>query len=127
MYGENLRHNVLTIISLFYQTSENAEMQETVLLLRQQLSSLLDKSSSHPTQIVDNDVSISRNCFPEASRENGWTDRFGLSEETYVDGNTPTSVISFPSVLSQEDFKGRSTDIFINSEVALQVISPTYC
>lgn len=99
-----------------------------ILLLRQQLRSILNKSSSHPTQIADNDVSMFRNCFPEASRENGgWTDVLGLSEETFVDGNTPKSVISLPSFLSKEDFKGRSTDIPLNSEVIMQVFSPTYC
>lgn len=97
-----------------------------ILLLRQQLRSILDKNSSHPTQIADNNVSMFRNCFPEASRENGgWRD--GLSEETFVDGNTPRSVISLQGFLSKEDFKGRSTDIPLNSEVIMQVISPTYC
>ncbi|XXG87049.1 hypothetical protein AAC387_Pa11g1835 [Persea americana] len=101
------------------KTSENAEMQEMILLLRQQLRSILDKNSSHPTQIADSNVSMFRNCFPEASRENGgWRD--GLSEETFVDGNTPRSVISLQGFLSKEDFKGRSTDIPLNSEVIMQ-------
>lgn len=45
--------------------SENAEMQETVLLLRQQLDSLLVNNSGQAGNLV-----ASTNCSSEQSREN---------------------------------------------------------
>lgn len=102
------------------KTSENTEMQETILLLRQQLSTLLDKSSSQPKQIAD-EVPMFRNSFTKVSRENGrFMDGLGSSEEIYVDGNTPTSVISLPSFFSQDEYKGRNTDEHLSSQVLMQ-------
>ncbi|XP_077249754.1 P-loop containing nucleoside triphosphate hydrolases superfamily protein [Tasmannia lanceolata] len=101
--------------------SENAEMQETILLLRQQLSSLFDKSSSHPNQIADSEVLVCRNCVSEASKENGrWNDGFSLSEEAYVDENTPTSVKCLPGTFLQEDSIGCNPDISLSSQVLMQ-------
>ncbi|KAL5993167.1 hypothetical protein ACLOJK_014090 [Asimina triloba] len=101
--------------------SENAEMHETILLLRQQLSSLSEKGSSHPKKMTENDVSMIKNCFSEGFKENaGWTEGFGSSEDNYVDGNTPSSVASLPGSFSQENFKGFNNEASLNSQVLTQ-------
>ncbi|RVX22659.1 Kinesin-like protein KIN-7E, chloroplastic [Vitis vinifera] len=95
--------------------SENAEMQETILLLRQQLNSLLDKSSSSPQQIPDNGAStlkkFSKELFEKKSEG---------KEDTYIDENTPTSVMSLNRVFSQEDSKECNGDTFLSSQVLMQ-------
>ncbi|ERN18169.1 hypothetical protein AMTR_s00054p00159220 [Amborella trichopoda] len=96
--------------------SENAEMQETILLLRQQLSSVSVKSCN---QLVQN------NSMTEASKEiGGWPDmNGGASDETCLDGNTPTSLSSLPSLFSQEDYKdykGGNADTNLQSQLLLQ-------
>ncbi|XP_058089924.1 kinesin-like protein KIN-7E, chloroplastic isoform X2 [Magnolia sinica] len=101
--------------------SENAEMQETILLLRQQLSSLSEKDSSYPEHITENEVSMLRDSFAEGCRENGgWMEGLGSSEGTYMDGNTPKSVVSLPGSFSQENFKGSNTEVPVNSQVLMQ-------
>ncbi|KAI3980332.1 hypothetical protein MKX01_003871 [Papaver californicum] len=78
--------------------SENAEMQETVLLLRQQLDSLLDNNSSQAGNLV-----ASTNCSSEQSRENRESkDEIGSYEEgsSKCKCNTDKSLSS--QVLKQE-------------------------
>ncbi|KAI3915607.1 hypothetical protein MKX01_015432 [Papaver californicum] len=78
--------------------SENAEMQETVLLLRQQLDSLLDNNSSQAGDLV-----ASTNCSSEQSRENRESkDEIGSYEEgsSKCKCNTEKSLSS--QVLKQE-------------------------
>ncbi|KAF5182587.1 Kinesin-like protein kin-7e protein [Thalictrum thalictroides] len=95
--------------------SENAEMQETILLLRQQLDSLMDKSSKHAYDDI-----APKNHFEDPSRDNNrWNDGFG-SHEAYVDGYTPTSVISLNGIFSQEGSKGCNSDRSSNSQVLVQ-------
>ncbi|PIA47468.1 hypothetical protein AQUCO_01400251v1 [Aquilegia coerulea] len=95
--------------------SENTEMQETILLLRQQLDSLMDNSSKH----ADDNIAR-RNHFEMSSRDNNrWNDGFG-SHEAYVDGYTPTSVVSLNGISSQEGSKGCNTDMSSNSQVLVQ-------
>ncbi|CAN6440063.1 unnamed protein product [Victoria cruziana] len=68
--------------------SENAEMQETILMLRQQMSSLMDKGSTQEKYIVDG---------PKAAAK--WTDiDFSFDESC---ANTPTSVINLSAISSQ--------------------------
>lgn len=115
---------LLTVISNFFQMSENAEMQESILLLRQQLSSVIDKSSSHQKQMADNEVDMLRNFAAEASRENsGWVVGHGFSEVTYVEGKILSNVKSVPDTIALEDYKGCNSDISVNTQVLMQVIS----
>ncbi|KAF9608983.1 hypothetical protein IFM89_012322 [Coptis chinensis] len=63
------------------ETSENTEMQETILLLRQQLDSLLDKSSKR----ADSDIALG-NLSLEPSQDNiRWKDGFGSYEATEIE------------------------------------------
>ncbi|KAL6208303.1 hypothetical protein ACLB2K_019254 [Fragaria x ananassa] len=74
--------------------SENSEMQETILLLRQQLSS--------------------------KEKNNDERDRVAPCEETCADENTPTSVMSLNRILSLEDSKECSKDAYFNSQIHAQ-------
>ncbi|XP_059631794.1 kinesin-like protein KIN-7E, chloroplastic [Cornus florida] len=96
------------------KTSENAEMQETILLLRRQLDSMLsDKSSSyHQQQPADDDVTI--------LKKNEGMDGVQVCEETRIDENTPTSVMSLNRIFSQEDSKECNNDSFLNSQLLMQ-------
>ncbi|XP_024020733.1 kinesin-like protein KIN-7C, mitochondrial [Morus notabilis] len=85
--------------------SENAEMQETILLLRQQLSSLSEKSASSFQTVVDNGA-ISLDIFSdELLKKNPRESKVTSCGEAYADENTPTSVMSLNRVLSLEDSK----------------------
>lgn len=95
--------------------SENAEMQETILLLRQQLNSLLDKSSSSPQQIPDNGASTLKKFSKELFEKKNEG-----KEDTYIDENTPTSVMSLNRIFSQEDSKECNGDTFLSSQVLMQ-------
>ncbi|KAL5559646.1 hypothetical protein UlMin_035857 [Ulmus minor] len=88
--------------------SENSEMQETILLLRQQLNSLSDKSTSG----VDNGVTLI-NTRPEEilGKNNG---------ETCADENTPTSVMSLNRVFCLEESKECNNSTILNSQVYMQ-------
>ncbi|XP_010268983.1 PREDICTED: kinesin-like protein KIN-7C, mitochondrial [Nelumbo nucifera] len=101
--------------------SENSEMQETILLLRQQLNSLADGSSSHPKQIADNEATMLRNCSDEPLQENGGLkDKVGTYEESFLDGSTPTSVMNLNGIFSEEDSRGCKSDTSLNSQVLMQ-------
>lgn len=79
------------------KVSENAEMQQTILLLRQQLESLTADNNSSPRQ------------------------KKYLYEEKYTNESTPTSVMSLNKVFSQEDSNSSSDDTFLNSKLLMQV------
>ncbi|KAF6152823.1 hypothetical protein GIB67_004652 [Kingdonia uniflora] len=93
--------------------SENAEMQETVLLLRQQLDSPLFKSSK---------------CANYSNVDEQSRDSNGLKKDTcfygdvYVDGNTPTSVMSLNGIFSQEDAKGCNNNASVSSQAFIQAV-----
>ncbi|XP_040364017.1 kinesin-like protein KIN-7C, mitochondrial isoform X1 [Rosa chinensis] len=74
--------------------SENSEMQETILLLRQQLSS--------------------------KEKNNDERDMIAPCEETCADENTPTSVMSLNRILSLEDSKECNKDAYFNSQIHAQ-------
>ncbi|PWA96635.1 P-loop containing nucleoside triphosphate hydrolases superfamily protein [Artemisia annua] len=78
------------------KVSENAEMQQTILLLRQQLESLIADNHSTPQQ------------------------RKYINEEKYINESTPTSVMSLNKVFSQDDFIPGSSDAFMNSQLLMQ-------
>lgn len=90
-------------------------MQETILLLRQQLK---NKSSRNPQESADNVAE--ETCSKEIleKRKNG----IGSCEETYGDDNTPTSVMSLNRVFSQDDSKECDKCTSLNSQVLIQVI-----
>ncbi|KAK1422173.1 hypothetical protein QVD17_25110 [Tagetes erecta] len=73
--------------------SENDEMQQTILLLRQQLES----------RTADN------NLTPQQTKY--------ICEEKFTNESTPTSVISLNKVFSQEDSIHGSSDTFLNSQL----------
>lgn len=86
-------------------------MQETILLLRRQLSSLSDKSASGATSL---DI-----CSDEQLKKNPGESKIASCSETYADENTPTSVMSLNRILSLEDSK----ECNFNSQIYMQVIS----
>ncbi|ESQ34622.1 hypothetical protein EUTSA_v10006746mg [Eutrema salsugineum] len=89
--------------------SENAEMQETIILLRQQLDSLAERQSTYTQQIVGD----------ESSGKN--TDnRNGEESEIYSGAGTPTSVMSLNRVFAQEETKEIKDETTLNSQ-ALEI------
>ncbi|KAF5725318.1 centromere-associated protein E-like isoform X1 [Tripterygium wilfordii] len=95
------------------KTSENAEMQETILLLRKQLSSLADRSSSNPLHLPERNHQTYAKELLDKTIE-------GSCEEAYADENTPTSVMSLNRIFSQGDSNECSGDAFFNSQVLVQ-------
>lgn len=98
-------------------------MQETILLLRQQLNSLLDKRSVTIEQIADNETTSLSTCTEELlEKKNKEKSRIVSSGETYADEHTPTSVMSLNRVFSLEDSKECNNSAFYSSQVCMQVI-----
>jgi centromeric protein E len=93
--------------------SENSEMQETILLLRQQLDSLLSERSS-TQESGKNKVTSLKSPWSEES--------LNVNEvETFGDQNTPTSVMSLNRVFSPENLKEcGSSDTDSNSQLLIQ-------
>ncbi|PON73206.1 Kinesin-like protein [Parasponia andersonii] len=100
--------------------SENTEMQETILLLRQQLNSLSDKSASGLQIIADGRVTSPNTCSDELLENNHGGSRIASCGETYADENTPTSVMSLNRVLSLEESKDCNNSTFGSSQVYMQ-------
>lgn len=95
-------------------------MQETVLLLRQQLNSLSNKSSRNSKKNSDAGAIPSKTCSEELVEKNNEERKgFGPCEENYVDENTPTSVMSLSRVFSPEGCKESNSDL--KSQVHVQV------
>ncbi|CAI9764020.1 unnamed protein product [Fraxinus pennsylvanica] len=103
------------------KTLENAEMQETIFLLRQQLDSLqLDKSSSAP-QRIGNDWNTSPSCSRESLiKKSGRRDEINSCEETSLEENAPTGVMSLNRIFNTEEAKDCNSDAFLNSQLLLQ-------
>ncbi|PSS31895.1 Kinesin-like protein [Actinidia chinensis var. chinensis] len=103
--------------------SENAEMQETVLLLRRQLDSLLsEKTYSCPQHPAD--IGRQKTCAEESSdkRYEG-KDGSHAYEETCIDESTPTSVMSLNRIFSQEQSKEFNSNISMHSKLLMQEAS----
>uniref|UniRef100_A0A2N9F5H3 Uncharacterized protein n=1 Tax=Fagus sylvatica TaxID=28930 RepID=A0A2N9F5H3_FAGSY len=94
------------------KVSENAEMQETILLLRRQINSLSDKSFSNSQQIADAGATPLKTCSEELLKKNDEEGK-GISscEENYADENTPTSVMSLNRIFNLEDSKECNNDL----------------
>ena len=95
-------------------------MQETILLLRQQVNSFSDNSSCNLQQIADAGALTSKMCS-EQLLENKIEEGkgFSLYEENCVDENTPTSVMSLNRIYSLEDYKECNNDL--KNQVHMQV------
>ncbi|CAN8304536.1 unnamed protein product [Cochlearia groenlandica] len=78
--------------------SENSEMQETIILLRQQLDTLADRKSTYAQQIAGD----------ESSRKNTQNRNNGEEAEIYSGAGTPTSVMSLNRVFAQEETKSET-------------------
>lgn len=90
-------------------------MQETILVLRQQIDSLSNKMSGSPEQMAENDGIPPKPCSEEISQQkNAWRNGLGSCEETFVDEHTPTSVMSLNRIFSHEESN-------LNSQVLMQV------
>ncbi|OMP11966.1 hypothetical protein CCACVL1_00192 [Corchorus capsularis] len=100
--------------------TENAEMQETILLLRQQLNLLSDKSSKNLQYCEANETNSEKSCSEELVKNKDGKNAFGSCEETYGDDNTPTSVMSLNRVFTQEDTKECDKITSLNSQVLIQ-------
>ncbi|XP_020536879.1 kinesin-like protein KIN-7C, mitochondrial isoform X2 [Jatropha curcas] len=98
--------------------AENTEMQETILLLRQQLNSLLGSSQQ---QSAESECNTLKMGSEEAQRKNK-DERNDLwpCEETFVDENTPKSVMSLNRIFSQEDPKECNGNAALNFQVLTQ-------
>ncbi|CAN7099178.1 hypothetical protein BRARA_F01589 [Brassica rapa] len=91
--------------------SEKAEMQETIMLLRQQLDSLAERQSTYTQQQNAADESAGRNTHNRNGDE--------LSE-IYSGAGTPTSVMSLNRVFAQEETKDMKNGTTLNSQ-ALEI------
>ncbi|KAH7567906.1 hypothetical protein JRO89_XS07G0183300 [Xanthoceras sorbifolium] len=101
--------------------SENEEMQQTILLLRQQINSLLDKRSCGQQEMAQNEGSPHKTSSEELSgKKSEERNGIGSYEEIYVDERTPTSVMSLNRIFSQEDSRNCNNDGFLNPQVLMQ-------
>lgn len=80
-------------------------MQETIILLRQQLDSLAERESQQFVGV-------------ESSGKNTHN-RNGEESEIYSGAGTPTSVMSLNRVFAQEETKEIKDDTTLNSQVSL--------
>ncbi|XP_023644849.1 kinesin-like protein KIN-7C, mitochondrial isoform X1 [Capsella rubella] len=85
--------------------SENAEMQETIILLRQQLDSLAERQSTYTQQ----------NIGDESSGKNT-QNRNGEESEVYSGAGTPTSVMSLNRVFAQEETREINNETTLNTQ-----------
>lgn len=95
-------------------------MQETILLLRQQLS-VSDKSPIGSGPISDS-VATSLGVYSDKPLEKNSVGSIALAGEVYGDENTPKSVMSLTRVLSLEDSKDYNNSLSFNPQVYTQVI-----
>ncbi|KAK2995681.1 hypothetical protein RJ640_006141, partial [Escallonia rubra] len=103
------------------KVSETADMQEKILQLRRQLDSLLSNKCSRVPQLdTDDEVTRLQPCSEFSELENERKDGLRPYEETLVDENTPTSVMSLNRVFNQEDLKDYDSDAFLNSQLLMQ-------
>ncbi|KAJ0257563.1 Kinesin-like protein KIN-7C [Hirschfeldia incana] len=91
--------------------SENAEMQETITLLRQQLDSLTERQPAYTQQ---------QNAGDELSGRNTHNRNGDELSEIYSGAGTPTSVMSLNRVFAQEETKEIKDGTTLNSQ-ALEI------
>lgn len=83
-------------------------MQETVILLRQQLDSLAERQSTYTQQIAGD----------ESSGKN-YHNRNGEESEIYSGAGTPTSVMSLNRVFAQEETREINNETTLNTQVPI--------
>ncbi|KAL8134347.1 kinesin-like protein KIN-7C, mitochondrial [Apium graveolens] len=99
------------------KVSENAEMQETILLLRRQLDSVLSaKSSKDLQENMDSKFTTSTTGLEKPAEAKYRTKNGDAYEEVYVDQSTPTSVMSLNGIFSRDSRELRS-DALMNSHL----------
>ena len=98
-------------------------MQETILLLRQQLSSLSDASPSGLGTVAYNGAASLDVYSDKLLEKNPGESRIASYGENHADENTPTSVMSLNRVLSLEDSKECNSSTFFISHVYTQVFT----
>ncbi|XP_019179447.1 PREDICTED: LOW QUALITY PROTEIN: kinesin-like protein KIN-7C, mitochondrial [Ipomoea nil] len=103
------------------KVSENAKMQETILLLRQQLDAVLsDRNSKFLQQSSENEDTseICSNGYMEAKtlRKDGTC----LDSETITNENTPASSVSLDEKFMHEDTKVCRDFAVLNSKLLMQ-------
>lgn len=92
-------------------------MQETILLLRRQLDSVLSaKSSKNLQQNIDSKFTTSTTGLEKPLEANYRTKNGDAYEEMYVDQSTPTSVMSLNGIFSRDSRESRS-DALMNSHL----------
>ncbi|XP_040998427.1 kinesin-like protein KIN-7C, mitochondrial isoform X2 [Juglans microcarpa x Juglans regia] len=89
--------------------SENAEMQETILLLRRQLNSLSDKSISQ--HLIDAGATPPKTYSEDLFEKNNEGKGFGPCEGICFDESTPTSVMSLSRIFYLEESKDCRSDL----------------
>lgn len=106
---------------LQFKASENAELQQTILLLRQQLESLIaDNNLSPQQQNLDCRHATLDSCSQESFElKNDGRDCLPLNEAKYINESTPTSVMSLNKVFSPEELQG-SRAAFLNTQLLMQ-------
>ena len=97
-------------------------MQETILLLRQQLESLIsDNNLSPQQQNLDCRHATLDSCSQESFElKNDGLDWIPLNEAKDINERTPTSVMSINKVFSEADVQG-SREAFLNTKLLMQV------
>ncbi|KAK1361395.1 kinesin-like protein KIN-7C, mitochondrial [Heracleum sosnowskyi] len=97
------------------KVSENAEMQETIHLLRRQLDSVLS-ASKNLQHNIDSKFTTSIPALEKPLEANYRTKIGDAYEEMYVDQSTPTSVMSLNGIFSRDSRESRS-DALMNSHL----------
>lgn len=93
--------------------SENAELQETVAVLRQQVSSLSER-------LDKNEKILSENYLVELlAKDSELAENFTSYEES-VDGNAPTNVAGLSCIIPDAASKGQDSDSSLKTQVLMQ-------
>lgn len=108
------------IIYWLFKVSENAKMQETILLLRQQLDTMSEKNSKFLQQSSENEAT-SETCSNGSMEAKSLKDGTCLDEETVTNENTPVSSVSSDRKFMHEDTKACRDCAILNSKLLMRV------
>lgn len=115
-FFSGLRCIVLTRLINFIQISEIAELQGTISVLRQQLSSILDNGYGREDSVISTSL-------VESSQENGEPfSGTNSSKETCFDENIPSSTTGLSHVFSNEVHEETNKESSLKTQVLMQVI-----
>ncbi|OWM85107.1 hypothetical protein CDL15_Pgr027894 [Punica granatum] len=102
------------------KTSDNAEMQDTIRLLRQQLDMLSDERFVDQVCGAQSEASLPQSGSNQFEDNIESRNKIGSYEENNADENTPTSVMSLNRVFLQEDSTECNGDASLSSQVLMQ-------